>query len=353
MSDMSDRSPRILLVRLSAVGDVIHGLPVLNALRERFPRAFLGWVVEQRAATLLEGHPALDERILVPRGWLKSPRTVWQLRRRLHELRFDVAIDVQGLTKSAVAAWLSGARRRIGFGDEKGRELSRWLNTELVPASAKHIIDSNLQLLLPLGIDRPSVRFDIPEREADGDRARRIMGEAGLAGGFAIVNPGAGWPSKLWPPERYAAVARHLAARQTLPTLVVWAGAQEQAWARQIVAESAGAAQLAPATTLLELAALTRRARLFVGSDTGPLHLAAAVGTPCVGLFGPMPAERNGPYGSQHEAVQKGVFQGTNRQRRTAPPTLMQAIDAQLVCEACDRVLGKKGLGISEWGLGI
>ena len=342
MPELSDRSPRILLVRLSAVGDVIHGLPVLNALRERFPQAFLGWVVEQRAATLLEGHPALDERILLPRGWLKSPRTVWQLRRRLHQLRFDLAIDIQGLTKSAIAAWLSGAGRRIGFGDEKGRELSRWLNNELVHTSAPHIIDSNLQLLLPLGIDRPTVRFEIPERAVDGQRAEQMVESAGLSGGFAVVNPGAGWPSKLWPPERYAAVARHLAARQALPSLVVWAGSQEEAWARQIVAESDGAARLAPATTLLELAAVTRRARLFVGSDTGPLHLAAAVGTPCVGLFGPMPAERNGPYGPQHEAVQQGVFQGTNRERRTAPPTLMHAIRVELVCEACDRVLRKR-----------
>jgi lipopolysaccharide heptosyltransferase I len=342
MPESSDRSPRILLVRLSAVGDVIHGLPVLNAIRERFPQAFLGWVVEQRAAALLEGHPALDERILLPRGWLKSPRTVWQLRRRLHQLRFDLAIDVQGLTKSAVAAWLSGAGRRIGFGDDKGRELSRWLNNELVHTSAQHIIDCNLELLRPLGIDRPTVRFEIPERTVDGQRAEQIVESAGLKGGFAVVNPGAGWPSKLWPPDRYAAVARHLAGRQALPSLVVWAGSQEEVWARQIVAESEGAARLAPATTLLELAAVTRRASLFVGSDTGPLHLAAAVGAPCVGLFGPMPAERNGPYGPQHEAVQQGVFQGTNRQRRTAPPTLMHAISVELVCEACDRVLRKR-----------
>jgi len=261
----------------------------------------------------------------------------------LRRLRFDVAIDVQGLTKSAVAAWLSGAKQRIGFGDEKGRELSPWLNNELVDTSARHIIDCNLQLLLPLGIDRPKVRFEIPERARDGGRAEEMIEAAGQSHGFAIVNPGAGWPSKLWPPERYAAVARHLAENQGLPSLVVWAGPQEQEWARRIAADSEGAAKLAPSTSLLELAALARRARLFVGSDTGPLHLAAAVGTPSVGLFGPMPAERNGPYGPQHEAVQEGVFEGTNRQRRTAPPTLMEAIGVERVCKACDRVLRRSG----------
>ena len=159
------RSPRILLVRLSAIGDVIHGLPVLCALRERFPEAHLSWVVERTAATLLKDHPALDELIVLPRGWLKSPGEVWRLRERLRGLRPDVTIDLQGLTKSAIAARLSGCRRRIGFGDEKGRELSPWLNTELVDAPAAHVIDANLQLLAPLGIHAPGGPIR-PAREA-------------------------------------------------------------------------------------------------------------------------------------------------------------------------------------------
>src|SRR5438132_14009284 len=113
-------APRILIVRLSAIGDVVHGIPVLNALRAHFPAAFLGWVVEGRSADLLRGHPALDRVIQVPRKWLKSPRAVWRLRRELHDLNFDIAIDLQCLTKSAIAARLSGAKRRIGFGGADG-----------------------------------------------------------------------------------------------------------------------------------------------------------------------------------------------------------------------------------------
>ena len=116
------KSPRILLVRLSAIGDVIHGMPIAVALRERFPRAFLAWAVEQRAADLLEGHPAIDQRIVLPRGWLRSPSAVWRLRRQLRSLGFDTAIDAQGLSKSAIVAWLCGARRRIGMGGRWGRE---------------------------------------------------------------------------------------------------------------------------------------------------------------------------------------------------------------------------------------
>ena len=156
------KSPRILIVRLSAIGDAIQTMPVACALRARFPEAFLAWAVESRAAALLRGHEALDELIELPRGWLKSPRGVWRLRRRLHELRFDTAIDVQSLTKSAVLAWLSRAKRRIGFGNPGGRELSKWFNNERVDPKTTHVVDRYLELLRLLGIESPTVRFQVP-----------------------------------------------------------------------------------------------------------------------------------------------------------------------------------------------
>jgi heptosyltransferase-1 len=335
-------SPRILLVRLSAVGDVIHGLPVLNALRSAYPNAHLSWLVEQRAAALLQGHPALNEAIVVPRGWLKQPSLVWQLCRRLRAMKFDATIDLQGLTKSSVAAWLTGCRRRIGFARPQGREISPWLNNDRVAATARHVIDANLELLRPLGIQSPAVRFDLPETPADRATAERIAADLNLTRGFAIVNPGAGWPSKLWPPERFAEVAAFLGRSRNLPTLVVWGGRKEQTWAEQIVTGSHGMAKLAPPTSLTELAAVCRRALLFVASDTGPLHIAVAVGTPCVGLYGPMPAERNGPYGPGHIALQACHFEGTSRQRRSAPPEVMGAITVEMVCQACEQVLSTR-----------
>lgn len=344
-----NRPLRILIVRLSAIGDVVHGMPVLCALRDAFPEAKIAWVVESRAAALLRGHEALDQLIELPRGWLKSFKTVRQLRRDLRAFRPDVAIDMQGLTKSAIAARLSGARYRIGFGDEKGRELSRWFYNVKVTVPAVHVIDANLQLLTPLGIGepigaswkRPPVRFGIPERAEDAQTAEKMIHEFGFdAGvGFAIINPGAGWPSKVWPAERFGEVAARLGKEESLPTLVVWAGNQEKDWAETIVARSEGHARLAPPTSLTELAAVSRRARLFIGSDTGPLHIAVAVGTPCVGLYGPMPAERNGPYGEQHVAIQKAQFEGTSRERRSASPEVMNAIRVDDVLEACRRII--------------
>src|SRR5262245_5952361 len=125
-------APRILIVRLSAIGDTVLSLPVLCALRDRFPHATIGWIVERTSAPLLRGHPDLNHLIEVPRGWQKSPGMVWQTARKLRRIGFDVALDLQGLSKSAITAWLSGAKQRVGFvrSDFEGRELSTLINTE-------------------------------------------------------------------------------------------------------------------------------------------------------------------------------------------------------------------------------
>jgi len=336
-------APRILIVRLSAIGDVVQQMPVACALRERFPRAFLAWAVEPRAAPVLRGHAALDELIELPGGWWKSPRIAWRLRRRLHALRFDVALEAQGLTKAAILARLSGARRRIGFGRPWGRELSRWFNNELVDTAVDHVVDRNLMLLRPLGIEWPAVRFGVPDHAADRADAAETICHTGLEDGFAIINAGAGWPSKLWPVGRYAAVAQYLGTVHALPTLVLWGLGEERRLAEQIVANSAGHARMGSPTSLTQLAALARRCRLFIGSDTGPLHLAAAVEAPCIGLYGPWPAKRHGPYGPGHVSLQEVVFEGTTRQRRTAPPHMMGAISTEMVCQACAMILAHTG----------
>jgi heptosyltransferase I len=333
------KSPRILLVRLSAIGDVIHGMPIAVALREHFPNAFLAWAIEQHAADLLEGHPAIDQRIVLPRGWLRHPATVWQLRKRLRAMKFDTAIDAQGLTKSAAVAWLSGAPRRIGMGGRWGREFSRWLNNTLVATDNLHAIDRGLKLLEPLGVSSPAVRFLVPEAPAHCSAAEEIIGRVDVGGRFVLVISGAGWPSKLWPVERYAAVAEYLGRQWNLKSLLVWGSDAERIRAEAIVAGSAGHALLTPRMALLELAALAPRARFAIGSDTGPLHLAAAAGARCIGLYGPWPADKHGPYGSQHINLQKICMDGTTHQRRHAPSLYMDAIDVPTVCAACDRML--------------
>src|SRR5262249_14375152 len=139
-------APRVLICRLSAIGDCILTMPLLCALRQSFPRAFLAWVVESGAAPLLQSHECLDQIIVVRKGWLRSPREVWELRQQLRALKFDTALDPQSLTKSSLVAWLSGAPRRIGFAAPRGRELSLWLNNVQIRPTASHLIDAQLQL---------------------------------------------------------------------------------------------------------------------------------------------------------------------------------------------------------------
>jgi lipopolysaccharide heptosyltransferase I len=335
-------SPRILIVRLSALGDVIHGLPVACALRAAMPDATIGWVIEGRNADLIDGHPAIDHIIRAPRGWLKSPTAIFGLRRRLRALRFDVTVDLQCLTKSAIAAWLSGARRRIGKAGVHGRELSKWFHNELVAVEGEHVIDHYLETLKPLGIESPRVRFDLPEQDADADMAEHLMRSHRMVPRrFAILNPGAGWNSKIWPPERYGEVARRLLADFGMPSLAVWGVPEEQPLAEGIVAASKGSAKLAPPTTVPQLASLCRRSALFLGSDTGPMHLAVAVGTPTISLHGPSRAEWCGAYGRQNIRLQAHYQDGSSIERRQADDTAMRAISVDMAYAACRELLDR------------
>ena len=332
-------TPRILITRLSAIGDCVHTLPLVPALRSKFPDAFIGWVAQPGGASLLEGLDGLDELIVVPRDWMKNPRALRATRRELLTHQFEMSIDPQSLTKSSLLGWLSGARVRIGFAKGQGRELSPYLSTNRVKPKAEHVVDRYLELLEPLGITQPSVTFCVPEQQHANNVASQLQSKDGLTR-FALLNPGAGWNSKLWPHERYAKVAKHLYESHRLRSLVIWAGKKEKAWAEEITELASGTAVLAPDTSLPDLAALCRRAKLFVGSDTGPLHLAAAVRTPCVGMYGPTQVGVCGPYGEDHEALQ-GRYEGSQGPKRGDDNAAMTGIEVQHVCDACDRILAR------------
>lgn len=333
------RSPRFLITRLSAIGDCILTMPVAAALKRHFPGCFVGWIVQGAGAQLLEGHRDVDQLIRVPRGWLKSPRTLWHTRRQLKALRIDHVLDPQSLTKSAMAGWLSGARRRTGFRKPQGRELAPLLNNQHIQRKQDHVVDAYLELLRPLGITEPRVEFHLPHWPNAASTMDRYLAEQGLSERFLVINPGAGWDSKIWPADRYGQLAAQLGKQLGIRSVVAWAGERELAWSREIEVGSRGHATVAPSTSLKELAALLRRADLFVGSDTGPLHLAAAVGTTCVSMYGPTRPADCGPYGQQHVALQEFYQSGSARERRRASNDAMRAISVDQVFEAvCDKL---------------
>jgi ADP-heptose:LPS heptosyltransferase len=337
-------SPRILISRLSAIGDTILTLPVACALRSHFPHAYLAWVVEEKSSGVVLGHECLDEVFVLPRGWFTKPRGILAARRLLRARQFDLTIDCQGLTKSAMACWLTGAPRRIGFRGKHGRELSPWLNNELVRPTQPHVLAFSLELLAPLGIDDPPVAWRLPVDESSRQRMRRAVAALGLGDGYAVINPGATWESRLWQWDRYGSVARYLGERHQLPTLVVWGGGRERQWAEQIVRASAGHAILAPPTTLFELAALIDDGRLFLSSDTGPMHMAVALGTPSISLHGTTRAEVSGAYGPPHVAIQVEYQAGSHRARRRADNRAMRLITVDMVCQQCDALLRRTEL---------
>lgn len=343
------KHPRILICRLSALGDCVHTLPLACALRRRFPDAFIAWLTQTACAPLLAGHEALGELIAVPRSELGTPRKLLQLRSQLQARRFDLSLDPQSLTKSAVLAWLCGAPRRIGFARPHGRELAPLLNNELVAAADGHAVDRNLQLLRAFDV-RPAsearrrppadeAEFKLPLDATARATIRRFLKSAGIAQPPVVMHPGAGWDSKLWMYSRYAAVARHLGERYGQPTVVAWAGSRAFRWADEIAALSGGYAVVAPETTLPELVALLRAARFYLGSDSGPLHMAAAVGTRCIGMYGPSRPAHNGPYGRGHVTLQAYYQAGSTRQRKRASNDAMRAISSDMVIDACERLL--------------
>lgn len=335
-----DRPLRFLIARRSAIGDCILTLPLVWAIREAFPNAHITWAIEKGPHRLMAGHTAVDEFLVLGKGLPLAPRALWAFIQQLRGGRYDVAIDPQSLTKSSALGWMAGAPLRIGFRAPIGREISTWLNNRLVTNRAVHVVDRHLELLEPLGVPVPArPRFDFPVDPAAVSSMSSWLKGCGISRGFALLNPGAAWNSKLWPAERYGLTARFLEQSLGLRSVALWGDAKEKLWAEQIVAHSAGATTLAPSTTLQEMAALIQQAGLFVGSDTGPLHLAAALGVRCVGLYGPTRWEVTGPYGAGHQAVQSFVQKIPSGKKRHADNTSMQAIRVEQVCKACAGVM--------------
>ena len=311
--------PRIAIVKLSSLGDVIHALPVARALRQALPEAELTWIVEAREQAILRHHPDLDGVLPVdtrrwrrllrrPAGLREVGREIAEVRRRLRTGRFDVAIDLQGLIKSGVLTAATRAPLRIGFAATHCRErLSAcFTNRRVTPApAAVHVVDQYLSLLSPLGIAPGAPQFHVPVRPVADRRMEELLVEHGVkrSDRLVAINPGAGRADKRWPIARLTAVAERLATEAGARILLLW-GPDEAHLAREIRDGLSARAMLAPPTDLDELAGLLRRAALVVASDTGPLHLAAALGTPCLGLYGPTRAERNGPYGVRCRALQ-------------------------------------------------
>jgi lipopolysaccharide heptosyltransferase I len=324
----------------------VHALPAAAALAETFPHAQIDWVVEKRHAALLQGNPHLCRLVLLDTvGWRRHFTSVVTWREILdgvNELRqtpYDAAFDFQGLWKSAVVASLSRARERIGFAERWLREPSAAvLYTQRVsPAAYVHVVEQNLALVGRLGARTPRWQFPLPRNEQDDAYVgRQLM--ALDSGDFIIVNPGGGWRAKCWSPENYAALIRQLAC--TLREQILVTGSPSEELLIGEILQGAGTTRVRYLpTNITQFIALATRARLFIGGDTGPLHLAAAVSTPIVGIYGPTDPVRNGPFAPDDIALWNR--ETISHTRRGANPAYLPGISVETVVAAVHKRLAR------------
>ena len=337
------------------MGDILHALPAATALRAAHPEWMLGWAVEPRWQALLcaesqsqsprtEAMPLIDRLHLVnAKQWGRAPlagRTLGEIRRLRRELReaeYDVCVDLQGAVRSALIGRSARPRRMIG--EATPREApARWFFGERIRTQGRHVIEQAIEVVNSIANESlPVVAPLLPcDRDAeawcDAFLAKRVNQP------FVLFNPGAGWGAKRWPAERYGLVARALTARGY--GVVVNTGPEEEALATELVAASGGAA-VTVNPRLGQLISLTRRASLMIAGDTGPLHLACALGKPVVGIFGPTDPARNGPFGCEYRVLRHPESR-RDHTRHARPEAGLLTIEPEAVIEAATELLGRK-----------
>jgi lipopolysaccharide heptosyltransferase I len=335
--------PSILIVKLGAVGDCVHTLFALRALRERYPAARIDWVVEDKSRAVVDGHPDLTEVVRFPRKELSAALrgrpdqllATWSaFLGELRARRYDIAIDFQNLFKSGLATAASGARRRIGF--RKLREGNFLFTNErpLKDPAARHAVERYFTLLRPLGIDAIPERVEVFVPEDKRAAADRFFDAQGWNDApVAAFNPGASWQNKKLDVRKYAAVADALAERG-VRGVVIW-GPGEEKDAEALASAARSKPAIAPRTDIKELHHLLRRCRLYVGNDSGPMHLAAAAGIGVVGVFGPTDPARVAPWSPRARVVQADVRCGPCWKKScTGPMNCIDRVDARRVTEA-------------------
>ncbi len=328
----------ILVVRLSAMGDVLHALPAVATLKSSFPRARITWAIEPRWAVLLRDNPHVDRVVELDlqrwrrRWWAPATwRELGDIRRELRAARYDLAIDFQGLLKSALVASTVHPNDIIGFHKELLREpASGLLYSSHVSSASRHVVDQNLDLVAAAGATTRRIEFPLPAYPAEGELPDSD---------FVLASPIAGWKAKQWPAAYYAEMARRLRERHGWH-LVINCAPAERDEAQAIVALAPPRSCLLNVTSLEGLIGVTRLARAVVGVDSGPLHLAAALGKPGVALFGPTDPSRNGPYGSSF-AVLRFTDAVTTYRRLSTISSSMQALGPDLVFQALEMQLSQ------------
>jgi lipopolysaccharide heptosyltransferase I len=344
-------SPGILIIRLSSLGDILHALPAFADLRAACPNSKIDWLVAERCKFLVSAIPGIDAiHVLNTDDLLRFPpkarawKRVWNLIRDLRRQHYAISIDFQGLIKTAFLGFLSGARKRLGFSKDMVREFpAHWFyhRSPDRPRIQVHVLELNRMLAELAGAHPASAPIDFIISEDDQRYVHSLL-DAERLSDFVIVNPGGGWPTKRWSPERFGELANKIKADLGL-SVVVTTGPGEEEFYRTIAGHCGGFLPLHFPVSFLQLIPLLKKARLFIGGDTGPFHLACALGTPVVGIFGPTSSIRNGPWRTGEECVVHTIPCSFCYGRSCATNNECMNISADEVFAAVVRRLANKG----------
>ncbi len=302
-------APKILIIRLSSLGDILHALPAFADLRASLPNAKIDWLVGKKASFLLSAIPGIDEIHVLDAhfspslpGKVSQSRRPWSLIRELRIRHYDYSIDFQGLLKTALLSFLSGARSRVGFSKALVREPpAHWFYDVKLqePKKPGHVLQLNRMLAQLVGACRTASLPDFLVSPEDSNYVDSLLKKERLRD-FVVINPGAGWPTKRWKPERYGVLAARIEKGLGMPVVVI-TGPGEEVYYEEIAKYSSASRHFV--LSFLQLIPLLKKTHLFIGGDTGPFHLACALGTATVGIFGPTSPVRNGPWSNKDEVV--------------------------------------------------
>ena len=332
---------RVLIIKPSSLGDVIHGLPFLNALRREWPEAVVHWLIGKGLEELIASTPGIDQLISFPKDeWkergVRSIPDMCRFRKMLGAGNYDMAVDLQGLLRSGVVTVWSRAAVRVGFAD--AREGAAFLyNTRVECGHVVHAVDRNMAVAKALGCHSEEVEFSLGLGESDLTEASEILAESGIDKDFLAINPGARWKTKIWPAARFGRVASDIHKASGLMS-VVTGGPGDAGIAEAVCAAADGAAiSLAGRTRLGVLTGILSRARALLSNDSGPMHVAVALGRPVVAIFGPTDPARTGPYGKGHRVLRATVPCAPCRKRECSDMGCILGVEA---ADATAAVLG-------------
>ena len=338
----------ILVIKMSSLGDVIHALPSLYELRNLYPNAKIYWLVEPQFAAILPEKPYIDEKIIFYKNDLKNKSFFEKisylkaLRKKLHSYNFDLVIDLQGLMKSTLIALLSGCNNRIGYAEM--REGSFLFTKAIIGSHVKdHVVERYLDVLRYLGADIREPKFPLPDFEHEEQTMKDLLAKYGVTGTYAVFFPGTRWPTKEWPADNFAALAKKLADIGVFTVLAGAPAEEEKGKEITLLTKSDFVVDIIGKTSIVEIAGLIKNAALCLGGDTGPMHVAAAVGVPTISLFGPVSPDRTAAYGKKSVVI-KTTASCAPCFKRICPKEFicMDLISVDSVYNVCERFLNER-----------